>query len=199
MENGRIVPLVQYIVSLAMTEAIKDTCDKNRVPLLDVKIKWPNDLYLDGLKVGGILCTSTYKSKKFNINAGIGLNIDNEKPTTCLNAVLQKLYSVSCRLQREDILAAFFNKFEYLYDIFISQGFQPLEEMYYRTWLHSGQRVIVQEKNEDQCVEKVATIQGLTSSGYLLAIGEDGQMCELHPDGNSFDFLKGLVKRKLSV
>ena len=27
-------------------------------------------------------------------------------------------------------------------------------------------------------------IQGLTSSGYLLAIGDDYQMCELHPDGN---------------
>lgn len=37
---------------------------------LDVKIKWPNDLYLDGSKVGGILCTSTYRSKKFNVSAG---------------------------------------------------------------------------------------------------------------------------------
>lgn len=29
MEDGRVVPLVQYVVSLAMTEAIKDICDKN--------------------------------------------------------------------------------------------------------------------------------------------------------------------------
>ena len=27
-------------------------------------------------------------------------------------------------------------------------------------------------------------IQGLTPTGYLLAIGDDNQMCELHPDGN---------------
>lgn len=40
------------------------------VPYLDVRIKWPNDLYLDGLKVGGILCTSTYNSKKFNVSVG---------------------------------------------------------------------------------------------------------------------------------
>ncbi|XP_057490583.1 biotin--protein ligase 2-like [Actinidia eriantha] len=198
MEDGRAVPLVQYVVSLAMTEAIKDVCQKNGVPLLRVRIKWPNDLYLDGLKVGGILCTSTYKSKKFNISAGMGLNIDNEAPTTCLNAVLQKLTSVAYQLKREDIIAAFFNKFEILFDLFISKGFQPLEELYYETWLHSKQRVIVQEKNEDQLVEKVVTIQGLTSSGYLLAVGEDSQMCELHPDGNSFDFFKGLVRRKLT-
>jgi len=29
MEDGRIVPLVQYVVSLAITEAVKDICYKN--------------------------------------------------------------------------------------------------------------------------------------------------------------------------
>ncbi|KAK6257468.1 hypothetical protein QUC31_000927 [Theobroma cacao] len=186
MEDGKIVPLVQYVVSLALTEAIKDICDREGFPCLDVRIKWPNDLYLNGLKVGGILCTSTYKSKKFNVSSGVGLNVDNEKPTTCLNAVLKELSTTSNKFRREDIMAAFFNKFEMLYDIFLNQGFQTLEELYYRTWLHSGQRVIVQEKNEDRIVENVVTIQGLTSSGYLLAIGDDYQMCELHPDGNRY-------------
>ncbi|KAI9200318.1 hypothetical protein LWI28_005888 [Acer negundo] len=197
MENGRVVPLLQYVVSLAVTEAIKDICDKNGLPYLDVKIKWPNDLYLNGLKVGGILCTSTYKMKKFNVSAGIGLNVSNEQPTTCLNAALRKLCDSAYQYRREDIIAGFFNKFEIFYDLFVNQGFQTLEELYYQTWLHSGQRVIVQEKNEDRIVENVVTIQGLTSSGYLLAMGEDHQMCELHPDGNSLDFFKGLIRRKL--
>jgi biotin--protein ligase len=200
MEDGRIVPLVQYVVSLAMTEAIKDICDKNGVPHLDVRIKWPNDLYIDGVKVGGILCTSTYKSKKFNVSAGIGLNVDNDKPTTCLNAELQKLTSTPYKLRMDEILAAFFGKFEFLFNVLTNQGFQPLEELYYNTWLHSGQRVMVQQEKTDDSdlvVENVVTIQGLTSSGYLLAMTEDGQFCELHPDGNSFDFLKGLVRRKL--
>ncbi|XP_039022082.1 biotin--protein ligase 1, chloroplastic-like isoform X3 [Hibiscus syriacus] len=209
MDDGKIVPLVQYVVSLAVTEAIKDVCDRNGFPCIDVRIKWPNDLYLNGLKVGGILCTSTYKSKKFNVSSGIGLNVGNEKPTTCLNTVLKELSASSNEFRREDVMAAFFNKFEMLYDIFINQGesifwcslqcpgFQTLEELYYRTWLHSGQRAIVQEKNENNVVENVVTVQGLTSSGYLLAIGDDNQMCELHPDGNSFDFFKGLVRRKL--
>ncbi|XP_010544453.1 PREDICTED: biotin--protein ligase 1, chloroplastic isoform X2 [Tarenaya hassleriana] len=197
MEDGRVVPLIQYVVSLAVTEAVKDVCDRNGLPYIDVKIKWPNDLYLNGLKVGGILCTSTYRSKKFHVSAGVGLNVDNEQPTTCLNAVLKDMSAISSPLRREEILAAFFNKFEKLFDLFIDQGFKSLEELYYRTWLHSGQRVIVQEKNGDQIVENVVTIQGLTSSGYLLATGDDNQMYELHPDGNSFDFFKGLVRRKL--
>ena len=149
-------------------------CPFQGLPCVDVKIKWPNDLYLNGLKVGGILCTSTYKSKKFNVSAGnglvlwlhmnvlqqamllyteldelfsfkakilsykmcvhdlyiksfhvlagIGLNIDNEKPTTCLNAVLRELSVVVYQFSREEILAAIFEKFEKFYDIFINQG-----------------------------------------------------------------------------
>ncbi|KAF7816897.1 biotin--protein ligase 2 [Senna tora] len=198
MEDGRVVPLVQYVVSLAITEAVKDICDSNGLPSVDVKIKWPNDLYLNGLKVGGILCTSTYKSKKFNVSAGIGLNVNNEKPTTCLDTGLRGLSVEAYQFQREDILAAFFNKFEKFYNLFVNEGFQTLEQLYYKTWLHSGQRVIVQEKkNEDKVIEHVVTIQGLTSTGYLLAVGDDNQMYELHPDGNSFDFFKGLVRRKL--
>ncbi|KAG9441746.1 hypothetical protein H6P81_017600 [Aristolochia fimbriata] len=199
MEDGRVVPLLQYVVSLSMTETIKSVCDAKGLPYVDVKIKWPNDLYLNGLKVGGILCTSTYKSKKFNICAGVGLNVDNEKPTTCLNKVL-KQYNCESVLRREEILAAFFNKFEHFFDILTNQGFQALEELYYKSWLHSGQKVLVEERNGEQLVDNIpVTIEGLTSSGYLLAIGEDGKYYELHPDGNSFDFFKGLVQRKLEA
>ncbi|KAK9162174.1 hypothetical protein Syun_003076 [Stephania yunnanensis] len=198
MEDGRMVPLLQYVVCLAVTEAVNDVCDANGLPILDIKIKWPNDLYLNGLKVGGILCTSTYRSKKFNVTAGIGLNVDNEKPSTCLNVVLQELSSVPCKLQREEILAAFFKRFEIFFDVLLTQGFRALEEAYYKAWLHSGQRIVIQEKDDTQLVENVSvTVQGLTSSGYLLAVGEDNHLYELHPDGNSFDFFKGLVRRKL--
>ncbi|CAD5166126.1 unnamed protein product [Musa acuminata subsp. malaccensis] len=198
MEDGRKLPLLQYVVSLAVTEAIKELCQTNGLPQLDIRIKWPNDLYLNGLKVGGILCTSTYRSKHFNVCAGIGLNLDNEKPTTCLNAVLQEINSGSLCLRREDILASFFNKFENLFEVFLDQGFQSLEELYYKTWLHSGQKVVIEEKQEGQPEESIiVTVQGLTSSGYLLAVGEDDKSYELHPDGNSFDFFKGLVRRRL--
>lgn len=199
MNDVRKLPLVQYVVCLAMTEAIKDLSCAKGLPELDVRIKWPNDLYLKGLKVGGILCTSSYEPKVYNICTGIGLNVDNEKPTTCLNAALQELEANSSRLKREDILASFFNKFEVLFEIFANQGFQALEERYYNAWLHSGQRVVVQDAHDGQSVNSVVTIQGLTPSGYLYAIGEDGKSYELHPDGNSFDFFTGLVRRKMEV
>nr|DAD24512.1 TPA_asm: hypothetical protein HUJ06_025976 [Nelumbo nucifera] len=44
--------------------------------------------------------------------------------------------SASCQIRKEDILVAFFKRFEYLFDIFLNQGFQALEELYYNSWLH---------------------------------------------------------------
>ncbi|CAH2043813.1 unnamed protein product [Thlaspi arvense] len=197
VEDAKVVPLIQHVLSLAVTEAVKALCDKKGLPYIDIKIKWPNDLYLNGLKIGGILCTSTYRSKKFDVSVGVGLNVDNEQPTTCLNAVLRDLSPTSNLFTREEILGAFLHKFETFFDLLMARGFKPFEELYYRTWLHSEQKVVVEDKIEDRVVQNVVTIQGVTSSGYLLATGDDNQMYELHPDGNSFDFLKGLVRRKL--
>ncbi|KAG2278315.1 hypothetical protein Bca52824_060870 [Brassica carinata] len=211
MVDGQVVPLIQYVVGLAVTEAVKSVCDKKGLPYIDVKIKWPNDIYLNGLKVGGVLCTATYRSKKFDVSAGVGLNVDNEQPTTCLNAVLKDLSPTSDLFKREEPLGAFFDKFEMLFDLLMRRGFKSLEELYYRTWLHSilnvkvceynlyccEQKVVVEDRIDDKVVQNVVTIQGLTSSGYLLAIGDDNQMYELHPVCNSFDFLKGLIRRKL--
>ncbi|RWR95077.1 biotin--protein ligase 2 isoform X1 [Cinnamomum micranthum f. kanehirae] len=68
----------------------------------------------------------------------------------------------------------------------MDEGFEALEDLFYKKWLHSGQKVVIEEKSEGQSVEATTvTIQGLTSAGYLLAIGEDSEPCELHPDGNS--------------
>ncbi|KAK1322396.1 hypothetical protein QJS10_CPA03g01902 [Acorus calamus] len=138
MENGHILPLLQYVVSLAIIEAIKMVCGSKGFPYLDVRIKWPNDLYLNGLKVGGV-----------------GLNLDNEKPTTCLNAVLRELTCSTNQLTREDILAAFFQKFEDLFVIFLNQGFQALEDLYYKAWLHSGKKVVIEEKDEESSAKNV--------------------------------------------
>ena len=43
----------------------------------------------------------------------------------------------------------------------------------------------------------IITVTGLTPHGFLRAEDADGAAYELHPDGNSLDFFRGLVRRKL--
>ena len=67
---------------------------------LDVRIKWPNDIYSNGMKIGGVLCHSTYRSKEFQVVIGVGLNLDNSQPTTCVNDILQNRHA---ELQQQSI------------------------------------------------------------------------------------------------
>lgn len=40
-----------------------------------VHIKWPNDIYVNGLKIGGVLIHTTWQSQGFNIITGIGMHV----------------------------------------------------------------------------------------------------------------------------
>lgn len=56
---------------------------------MDVRIKWPNDIYGDRLKIGGILCQSAYRDQAFHVVIGAGINLSNREPTTCIDALVE--------------------------------------------------------------------------------------------------------------
>ncbi len=45
---------------------------------IDVRIKWPNDLIVDGRKIGGILCEASTSAAGAAIVAGIGINVTQQ-------------------------------------------------------------------------------------------------------------------------
>jgi len=97
------------------------------------------------------------------------------------------------------VLARVCNEFDRMQALFIRSGFAPFEASYYASWLHSGQRVSAQVSgsgDEELLIEM--TVKGLSPSGALVAVDMHGNRHELFPDGNSFDFLIGLVSRKSS-
>ena len=241
--DGRTLPFLQYVATMAAVDAIQDCADEvlaeaaaahderveaanaaslpatsaSRVGFrrgsgksVDVRVKWPNDLYSGGLKIGGVLCTSTYTEGAFDVVVGVGINLDNDAPTTCVNAIIgaawdailaesrsaEKNKRVSPRdVSRERLAAGFMNRFEALCSLLNhAGGFEPLEPAYLRQWLHTDQKVVLEEGGG---AKTEVTVRGLTKTGYLLATDAAGARFELHPDGNSFDFFQGLVKKKL--
>ena len=66
---------------------------------------------------------------------------------------------------------------------------------YYSLWLHSNQQVNVQIDNRLESV----VIKGINDEGYLVATNSQGKQVELLPDGNTFNFLEGLISKKLLV
>ena len=184
---GSKLPFFQYLVSLAIIRSCK-TIDVK----CEVNIKWPNDIYAKhSIKIGGILCQSHHDGEKFVVTTGVGLNVENEKPTTCLSSLAER------KIHRELVLAEFFNSFELIYNQFLSgseqPSFEPFLEEYLANWLHTGQRVAVDSE------QRVLTIKGISpTTATLLAEDEVGNTFELTPDGNRLDFFKGLVSKLVS-
>lgn len=194
------------MVTLAVVQAAAEVCREALAaagcagaPPPALRIKWPNDVYAEGQKLGGVLCGSTHADGFFRVTVGVGLNCANEQPTTCLQALLARSARAAGAaappppLARERLLAAILSAYEALETVFVAEGFEPLRAAYTAAWLHSGQQLTLQEAGG----EVPLTVQGLTRGGYLLATDEGGAAFELHPDGNSLDFFAGLIRRKL--
>lgn len=193
------VVFLQYLAALAIVEGIK-TYDVGYKDM-QVKLKWPNDIYAvdpsskNLVKIGGILVNSHYDSSEFLSVIGIGLNTTNAAPTTSLNAL-----KPPSPFTLEKLLARILTTFSSLYRKFVRTGFdKSFEHMYYKHWLHTDQIVTLEAEGGVR-----ARIKGITRDwGLLLAeeLGwEDratGKIWTLQSDSNSFDFFKGLVKRKV--
>lgn len=156
-------------------------------------------------KICGILVNSHYFASEYISVVGIGLNATNALPTTSLAALLSRFASFSNRkisqsLSLEKLLARILTAFEELYRRFLRTGFdRQFEDMYYDNWLHMHQIVTLEEEGGIR-----ARIKGITRDyGFLVAeeLGwEDrptGRVWKLQSDNNSFDFFRGLVKRKV--
>lgn len=145
---------------------------------------------------------SHYSSSEYICVVGMGINTTNPSPTTSLNALLPFLPTNAPRhpFTLEKLLASILATFEDLYTHFVSKGFDDrLEKMYYSLWLHMDQIVTLEAEGGVR-----ARIKGVTKD-YGLLVAEElgwedrptGKTWELQSDSNSFDFFKGLVKRKV--
>lgn len=152
-------------------------------------------------KICGILVNSVFSSSEYISVVGIGLNATNASPTTSLAALAARfLPNKPAPITLEKLLARILTTFEELYIRFLRTGFdRALEEMYYEDWLHMHQIITLEEEGGNR-----ARVKGITRD-YGLLLAEElgwndratGRMVQLQSDSNSFDFFRGLVKRKV--
>ena len=66
-----VLSLLPLAVGVAATEAIEQEAG------VVATLKWPNDVYVDGLKLGGILCEGVTVGARFvGVVAGVGINVN---------------------------------------------------------------------------------------------------------------------------
>ena len=205
LSNTAPVVFIQYLAALAIVAGIR-SYDRG-YDKLPVKLKWPNDIYaLDPskdpkeksyTKIAGILVNSSYAGGDYTLVVGIGMNVNNNAPSVSLSQVAKK--SGLAPFTLEKLLASILAHFEELYTRFCRTGFDAkMESEYYDSWLHTDQVVTLEAEGGVK-----ARITGITRDWGLLVAEEltlegkaTGRRWELQSDSNSFDFFKGLLKKK---
>lgn len=133
---------------------------------------------------------------------GVGLNLDNGSPTICINDLIRDWNSSNGKqvptLRPEVLLAKIFNELErLLLNIEHSGSLEEFYSLYSQLWLHQDQEVQVQDESG---ATKSGIVSGIDEYGYLEVAmeGGGGQRMSVHPDGNSFDMLRGLILPKFN-
>lgn len=219
---GNKAVFLQYLAALAVVYGVNSAYPSAQGR---IRIKWPNDLYAhvpapqngslriveNGVekhfvKIGGILVTAVCSRDTFQAIVGCGVNCLNQKPTTCIRALV-----TDEAVTQEGCAGAIMATLESLVRVFADTNytFEPFANAYREAWLHSDQPVEL----SDAPGEPRRRIVGITSDyGLLRTVPYDASIratdprawsaapipgaADVQPDGNSFDMLRGLVRKK---
>jgi len=142
---------------------------------LQPDVKWPNDLMLNGKKVGGILTEMHAETTlvRFMI-VGIGINVNQEKFPAELSGIATSLRAETGKNQsRLELLARLLREFETDYNRFLREGSTPITEQFAKVSSYArGKKVRVTNGNESY----VGVTAGLRPEGLLQIQREDGSV-----------------------
>jgi len=140
---------------------------------LEPKIKWPNDVLVDGKKIAGILSETVMQGHNFKgliLGAGINLNAKKEDLTKITDKEVTAL-NLECGndVNKDEFLDRLLEKFFENYDEFLSKGFVMIEGNYTNRACFLGKEISV--KGFNNTVSGVA--KSVNHAGELV-LGKDG-------------------------
>jgi BirA family biotin operon repressor/biotin-[acetyl-CoA-carboxylase] ligase len=118
-----------YLAALAISRAIEELTARHGVPT-ETELKWPNDVLIHGRKVAGVLIETTETadgSPVALVGVGINVNMDASLYPEIADIATSVSAEVGRRLPREELLAAFCNHFESLYEEASSGSSRPFQ------------------------------------------------------------------------
>jgi len=160
-------PLLTMLAGISAQMAIQ--AQTGLVP----ELKWPNDLLLNGKKLGGILTEMHAEPNTVRfVIVGIGINVNQEKFPAELSASATSIRKESGRLTyRLELLARLLEQFESDYNQFLREGPSYVVERFQTvSSFAQGRRVRVDTGLETYS----GTTAGLSPEGLLLVARENG-------------------------
>ena len=164
----RVFALTQ-VASLAVFDAVADTLTGG-----DIAIKWPNDLYVAGRKLAGILIQNGLRGHRVNWSVvGTGLNVNEAAFPPDLQPSATSLYLLTGGIvERDQVLQRYFHHVTRWYGLLGKGRYPELNQAYQERLYGRGQRFHFLDLRDDKRFD--ATVVGTDPTGRLQLILPDG-------------------------
>ncbi len=165
-------PLITLLTGLGVCKAIQ------RATNLPARIKWPNDILMDGKKICGILTEMDGEMTRVNyVVVGIGINVNNEEFPHELKGVATSLRIENHgeAISRKKLLQEILQELEGYYKKYVKEtDFAHFYEEYKDACVTIGQQVYVlgKEPFEGKAID-------IDSQGELMVQKEDGTIVKV--------------------
>lgn len=153
-----VVPIMNLWMGIVILETLKAMA-----PSLDLAIKWPNDVYVQEKKIGGILSELFVQHKETNVHMGCGINVSQPKSRDLSQAT--SLEHLGVYIDPMELAKLLIERLDHgLQQPSFTTIFSYIEKTFLQNALFKGQQV--QVTSQDRQIEGI--IVGLTKQGGLL-------------------------------
>lgn len=177
-------PFLTLIAGASIVKALNDLG-------VETKIKWPNDIILNGKKISGILTELSAEIDRVNhIVLGIGINIKTMEFSQEISDIATSLYKEGYKISRVDIVRNILSVFEELYFDYVNNNskVKALEicRMYSAVINKDIYIINGNERNLVRCL-------GINEEGNLIVETNDKEVKEIISGEISIRGVKGYV------
>ncbi len=169
------LPASTLITAMAITDTLKHYG-------LDAKIKWPNDILVNGKKICGILTELSAASDDYCrlvIGAGINVNLKTF-PAEIAQTATSIYQQTERRTDKIELLSHTVNTFQLYYEKHIIRD-EPFIDQYRALCVTIGKQITFMQN-------------GITKKATAIDVNENGELIAIDTDSNRFTIRSGEVK-----
>ena len=135
---------------------------------LKTRIKWPNDILIEGKKVAGLLNEMSAETDKVNfviLGVGVNLNMTQEQfPDDLRHAATSLFIESGLKVDRNLFTRVMLQELDTLYAKFLAEGYAPARKEWLARSRLEGTMVTVTDNNSVRC----GRVTGIDEYGALL-------------------------------
>ncbi|MCR5595330.1 MAG: biotin--[acetyl-CoA-carboxylase] ligase [Lachnospiraceae bacterium] len=183
-------PMITLIMALAVSRGIMDLVEN-----VEAKIKWPNDIVINGKKVCGILTEMMLEADYIrNVIVGVGINVNQDDRSLFAPEISESATSIRLEnghaVDRSELIARIMYHFEKNYDTFLEAGdLSPFKKEYEKSLVSMDKEVRVLDPKG----EYTGISRGIDDKGELIVETAEGERMNVYAGEVSVRGLYGYV------